>query len=145
MFVDRRVGKSKMGSHIVTEAMLVVLGLRFRRCRRSRSSGGGQSRGGEVLQDALSAAVGERVERGVVAQQRGVVGIRQEQVFHQRAGLGPRRLKKWPYGLPASRSDFAPRSSERSRPRRQRGDDVLLQRCGQGPVGRGRRRGRARD
>jgi dolichol-phosphate mannosyltransferase len=29
-FVDRRVGKSKMGSHIVTEAMLVVLGLRFR-------------------------------------------------------------------------------------------------------------------
>jgi dolichol-phosphate mannosyltransferase len=30
MFVDRRVGKSKMGSHIVTEAMLVVLKLRFR-------------------------------------------------------------------------------------------------------------------
>jgi dolichol-phosphate mannosyltransferase len=29
-FVDRRVGKSKMGSHIVTEAMLVVLKLRFR-------------------------------------------------------------------------------------------------------------------
>src|SRR3984893_9212971 len=29
MFVDRRVGKSKMGSHIVTEAMLVVLRLRF--------------------------------------------------------------------------------------------------------------------
>jgi dolichol-phosphate mannosyltransferase len=29
MFVDRRVGKSKMGRHIVTEAMLVVLGLRF--------------------------------------------------------------------------------------------------------------------
>ena len=30
IFVDRRVGKSKMGSHIVTEAMLVVLRLRFR-------------------------------------------------------------------------------------------------------------------
>jgi dolichol-phosphate mannosyltransferase len=29
-FVDRRVGKSKMGSHIVTEAMLVVLRLRVR-------------------------------------------------------------------------------------------------------------------
>ena len=29
VFVDRRVGKSKMGSHIVTEAMLVVLRLRF--------------------------------------------------------------------------------------------------------------------
>jgi dolichol-phosphate mannosyltransferase len=31
VFVDRRVGKSKMGSHIVTEAMLVVLRLRFQR------------------------------------------------------------------------------------------------------------------
>jgi dolichol-phosphate mannosyltransferase len=30
VFVDRRVGKSKMGSHIVLEAMLVVLRLRFR-------------------------------------------------------------------------------------------------------------------
>jgi len=30
MFVDRRVGKSKMGSHIVTEAMLMVLKLRIR-------------------------------------------------------------------------------------------------------------------
>jgi dolichol-phosphate mannosyltransferase len=29
-FVDRRVGKSKMGSHIVTEAMLVVVRLRLR-------------------------------------------------------------------------------------------------------------------
>ena len=29
VFVDRRVGKSKMGSHIVTEAMLVVLRLRW--------------------------------------------------------------------------------------------------------------------
>jgi dolichol-phosphate mannosyltransferase len=29
-FVDRRVGKSKMGAHIVTEAMLVVLKLRWR-------------------------------------------------------------------------------------------------------------------
>jgi dolichol-phosphate mannosyltransferase len=29
VFVDRRVGKSKMGSHIVTEAMLVVLRLRL--------------------------------------------------------------------------------------------------------------------
>jgi dolichol-phosphate mannosyltransferase len=28
VFVDRRVGKSKMGAHIVLEAMLVVLGLR---------------------------------------------------------------------------------------------------------------------
>ena len=31
MFVDRRVGKSKMGSHIVTEAMLVVVRLRLQR------------------------------------------------------------------------------------------------------------------
>src|SRR5579864_1143908 len=31
VFVDRRVGKSKMGSHIVAEAMLVVLRLRFQR------------------------------------------------------------------------------------------------------------------
>jgi dolichol-phosphate mannosyltransferase len=41
-FVDRRVGKSKMGSHIVTEAMLVVLGLRFREffpARKSQSTG----------------------------------------------------------------------------------------------------------
>jgi dolichol-phosphate mannosyltransferase len=30
MFVDRRVGKSKMGSHIVTEAMTMVLKLRLR-------------------------------------------------------------------------------------------------------------------
>jgi len=30
IFVDRRVGKSKMGSHIVTEAMLMVLKLRIR-------------------------------------------------------------------------------------------------------------------
>lgn len=30
IFIDRRVGKSKMGSHIVTEAMLVVLRLRLR-------------------------------------------------------------------------------------------------------------------
>src|SRR5882762_8347966 len=30
MFVDRRVGKSKMGSHIVTEAMLMVLKLRIK-------------------------------------------------------------------------------------------------------------------
>jgi dolichol-phosphate mannosyltransferase len=41
-FVDRRVGKSKMGSHIVTEAMLVVLGLRFREffpARKDQSAG----------------------------------------------------------------------------------------------------------
>jgi hypothetical protein len=38
-FVDRRVGKSKMGSHIVTEAMLVVLGLRFQ-ALTGRSPGG---------------------------------------------------------------------------------------------------------
>jgi dolichol-phosphate mannosyltransferase len=31
VFVDRRVGKSKMGSHIVTEAMLVVVRLRLQR------------------------------------------------------------------------------------------------------------------
>jgi dolichol-phosphate mannosyltransferase len=29
VFVDRRVGKSKMGTHIVTEAMVVVLRLRL--------------------------------------------------------------------------------------------------------------------
>jgi dolichol-phosphate mannosyltransferase len=29
VFVDRRVGKSKMGTHIVFEAMLVVLSLRL--------------------------------------------------------------------------------------------------------------------
>ncbi len=37
-FVDRRVGKSKMGRHIVTEAMLVVLRLRFQ-----AGDGGAQS------------------------------------------------------------------------------------------------------
>jgi dolichol-phosphate mannosyltransferase len=37
MFVDRRVGKSKMGSHIVTEAMLVVLKLRLREVFAARS------------------------------------------------------------------------------------------------------------
>ena len=42
MFVDRRVGKSKMGSHIVTEAMLVVLGLRFQALT-------GRSRGGSAV------------------------------------------------------------------------------------------------
>jgi dolichol-phosphate mannosyltransferase len=36
MFVDRRVGKSKMGSHIVTEAMLMVLKLRVRELFGSR-------------------------------------------------------------------------------------------------------------
>jgi dolichol-phosphate mannosyltransferase len=38
MFVDRRVGKSKMGRHIVTEAMLVVLGLRFQALAGGRQS-----------------------------------------------------------------------------------------------------------
>src|ERR1700704_6063336 len=38
MFVDRRVGKSKMGRHIVTEAMLVVLGLRFQALPGGRQS-----------------------------------------------------------------------------------------------------------
>jgi len=38
MFVDRRVGKSKMGRHIVTEAMLVVLGLRFQALSAARQS-----------------------------------------------------------------------------------------------------------
>jgi dolichol-phosphate mannosyltransferase len=42
MFVDRRVGKSKMGSHIVTEAMLVVLGLRFQ-ALTGRAGGAAQS------------------------------------------------------------------------------------------------------
>jgi dolichol-phosphate mannosyltransferase len=37
MFVDRRVGKSKMGSHIVTEAMLMVLKLRLREVFAARS------------------------------------------------------------------------------------------------------------
>jgi dolichol-phosphate mannosyltransferase len=43
VFVDRRVGKSKMGSHIVTEAMLVVLRLRLQRLfggRKPQSSRG---------------------------------------------------------------------------------------------------------
>jgi dolichol-phosphate mannosyltransferase len=40
VFVDRRVGKSKMGSHIVTEAMGVVVRLRL----QHMLEGGGQSR-----------------------------------------------------------------------------------------------------
>ncbi len=40
VFVDRRVGKSKMGSHIVTEAMVVVLRLRVQQLL----AGGSQSR-----------------------------------------------------------------------------------------------------
>jgi dolichol-phosphate mannosyltransferase len=40
VFVDRRVGKSKMGSHIVTEAMVVVLRLRLQHLLEPR----GQSR-----------------------------------------------------------------------------------------------------
>jgi dolichol-phosphate mannosyltransferase len=36
VFVDRRVGKSKMGSHIVLEAMLVVLSLRWQSMTKSR-------------------------------------------------------------------------------------------------------------
>jgi dolichol-phosphate mannosyltransferase len=40
IFVDRRVGKSKMGGHIVSEAMLVVLKLRLQQLL----DGGGQSR-----------------------------------------------------------------------------------------------------
>jgi dolichol-phosphate mannosyltransferase len=39
VFVDRRVGKSKMGSHIVTEAMGVVVRLRVQHL----FEGGGQS------------------------------------------------------------------------------------------------------
>jgi dolichol-phosphate mannosyltransferase len=38
VFVDRRVGKSKMGSHIVLEAMLVVLGLRLQALAGGRQS-----------------------------------------------------------------------------------------------------------
>jgi dolichol-phosphate mannosyltransferase len=38
VFVDRRVGKSKMGAHIVLEAMLVVLGLRFRAAAARQSA-----------------------------------------------------------------------------------------------------------
>src|SRR5207244_3284840 len=46
VFVDRRVGKSKMGRHIVTEAMLVVLRLRLQTLlggprRHSRPSAAG--------------------------------------------------------------------------------------------------------
>jgi len=37
LFVDRRVGKSKMGSHIVFEAMLVVLSLRMQSLARTQS------------------------------------------------------------------------------------------------------------
>ena len=37
LFVDRRVGKSKMGSHIVFEAMLVVLNLRMQSLARTQS------------------------------------------------------------------------------------------------------------
>jgi len=37
VFVDRRVGKSKMGSHIVTEAMMVVLRLRLQRAEAEQS------------------------------------------------------------------------------------------------------------
>ena len=44
VFVDRRVGKSKMGSHIVTEAMLVVLRLRFSARGADSLPSGGQSR-----------------------------------------------------------------------------------------------------
>jgi dolichol-phosphate mannosyltransferase len=43
VFVDRRVGKSKMGSHIVAEAMLVVLRLRWHTLvggRKDQSAGG---------------------------------------------------------------------------------------------------------
>jgi dolichol-phosphate mannosyltransferase len=38
VFVDRRVGKSKMGSHIVLEAMVVVLGLRLQSVSGSNQS-----------------------------------------------------------------------------------------------------------
>jgi len=48
MFVDRRVGKSKMGRHIVTEAMIVVLGLRF------QSLGGGKSTAGRAAAAAAA-------------------------------------------------------------------------------------------
>ena len=39
VFVDRRVGKRKMGSHIVTEAMLVVLRLRLQTLLGTRPKG----------------------------------------------------------------------------------------------------------
>lgn len=39
VFVDRRVGKSKMGTHIVLEAMLVVLRLRWQGLRQPRPAG----------------------------------------------------------------------------------------------------------
>ena len=38
VFVDRRVGKSKMGRHIVTEAMLVVLNLRLQSLLRGHAA-----------------------------------------------------------------------------------------------------------
>ena len=40
VFVDRRVGKSKMGGHIVAEAMLVVLSLRWQQLVKRRQSAG---------------------------------------------------------------------------------------------------------
>jgi dolichol-phosphate mannosyltransferase len=43
VFVDRRVGKSKMGGHIVAEAMLVVLRLRFQG-QRDRTNQSGATR-----------------------------------------------------------------------------------------------------
>jgi dolichol-phosphate mannosyltransferase len=48
VFVDRRVGKSKMGTHIVTEAMLVVLRLRW------QSIFGGPTRESSEADAALS-------------------------------------------------------------------------------------------
>jgi dolichol-phosphate mannosyltransferase len=50
VFVDRRVGKSKMGSHIVTEAMIVVLRLRLQTLLGGgRPPGEAQSAGATAL------------------------------------------------------------------------------------------------
>jgi dolichol-phosphate mannosyltransferase len=59
-FVDRRVGKSKMGSHIVTEAMLVVLRLRW----QTLTGGQPQSAdGGTGAASAASAAAAAKYPR----------------------------------------------------------------------------------
>jgi dolichol-phosphate mannosyltransferase len=47
-FVDRRVGKSKMGGHIVREAMLVVLGLRMQSLLGGRQPGATATEGTEA-------------------------------------------------------------------------------------------------
>ena len=135
-FVDRRVGKSKMGGHIVREAMLVVLGLRMQSLFGGRQSGDGdRSDRGEVLQDSLSAAVGERLERGVVVQQAGLGRIRQEQRLEQRRWAGPAQAEEVAVRL--AREQVVANAAIDGRVAklvRQRPDHVALQRLGQREV-----------